>query len=272
MENSMEITYIGHSGFLVTLPEVYFLFDYYQGDIPELEQSKELFIFASHFHKDHYNQEILKFFASHERSRFVVSRDIRIQKHLQKRYGEDVEMDQRVFSLKAGVEMELPVAMAAAKTQEVDTKVEPVVSEETAGNRSKMLKIETFRSTDMGVAYLLAYDGKKIYHAGDLNLWTWSGETKAYNHDMEKKFMNQMEKLRGRNIDIAFVPLDPRQEEDADKGMEVFLSVTNTRYAFPMHCWEQYDIIEKFKSKPEHQAYRTDIVSITGRGERFMIK
>ena len=34
-------------------------------------------------------------------------------------------------------------------------------------------KIRTLRSTDEGVAYLVSYRGKRIYHAGDLNWWHW---------------------------------------------------------------------------------------------------
>lgn len=246
-QKTLEVTYIGHSGFLVTLPEIYFLFDYFEGEIPKLDTSKELMIFSSHFHKDHYNKEILEFFESHPKSRFVVSKDIRIQKHLQKRYGEDVEMKGRVYQLKAGTETDI----------------------ELGDNR--ILKIETLKSTDIGVAYLLTYDGMTIYHGGDLNMWTWSGESKAYNNDMEKKYMTQMEKLRGRDIDVAFVPLDPRLEECSDRGLEVFLDMTNTTYVFPMHCWEKYEVIEAFKKKPEHHRYETKIMSITERGEKYEI-
>ena len=242
----MEITYIGHSGFLVEMQDAYFLFDYYQGDIPDFDQKKDLYIFASHFHKDHYNKEILEYFATHEKSRFIVSRDIRIQKHLQKKYGEDVELEGRVYQLKANTVTEIP-------------------------DEEEVLRIETFKSTDIGVAYLITYEGKTIYHAGDLNMWIWAGETKAYNNDMKAKYLKQMELLRGRDIDAAFVPLDPRLEADSDRGLEVFLNMTNTKHVFPMHCWEQYDVIEKFKQKPEHQKYKEQVMSIHGRGEKFSI-
>ena len=40
-------------------------------------------------------------------------------------------------------------------------------------------RIRTLRSTDEGVAFLLKYRGRTIYHAGDLNWWHWEGETKG---------------------------------------------------------------------------------------------
>ena len=38
------------------------------------------------------------------------------------------------------------------------------------------IEIETLRSNDMGVAFLVKVEGKTIYHAGDLNWWHWNGE------------------------------------------------------------------------------------------------
>ncbi len=34
-------------------------------------------------------------------------------------------------------------------------------------------EIRTLRSTDEGVAFVVHYAGKTIYHAGDLNWWHW---------------------------------------------------------------------------------------------------
>ena len=55
----MEITYIGHSGFLVELEDRCLLFDYYQGEIPPVAFSRPLYVFVSHRHQDHYNRAVL---------------------------------------------------------------------------------------------------------------------------------------------------------------------------------------------------------------------
>ena len=36
--------------------------------------------------------------------------------------------------------------------------------------------VRTLRSNDEGVAFLVRYHGKTLYHAGDLNWWHWEGE------------------------------------------------------------------------------------------------
>jgi len=58
----MEITYIGHSGFMMEWDSCYWLFDYYKGEIPEIKKDKKLFVFASHNHRDHFNPAIFQLY------------------------------------------------------------------------------------------------------------------------------------------------------------------------------------------------------------------
>lgn len=71
----MEITYIGHSGFLVELEHTALLFDYWQGDFT-LPAGKRLYVFASHRHPDHFNPEIFNLKAGHPEVQFILSDDI----------------------------------------------------------------------------------------------------------------------------------------------------------------------------------------------------
>ena len=50
----MKITYIHHSSFMAELEHTALLFDYFEGDIPEIPEDKPLFVFASHRHGDHF--------------------------------------------------------------------------------------------------------------------------------------------------------------------------------------------------------------------------
>ena len=43
----IDVTYIGHSGFLIKWDACYWLFDYYRGDIPELDPGKALIVFVT---------------------------------------------------------------------------------------------------------------------------------------------------------------------------------------------------------------------------------
>lgn len=56
----MKITYINHSGFLVETENCYYVFDYYKGEMPSLDKSKEAIVFCSHFHQDHFNPKIFE--------------------------------------------------------------------------------------------------------------------------------------------------------------------------------------------------------------------
>lgn len=58
--DKVTVTYIKHSGFLVETKESYLLFDYWEGKLPELQYDKELYVFSSHAHHDHYTKDIFK--------------------------------------------------------------------------------------------------------------------------------------------------------------------------------------------------------------------
>ena len=54
----MEITYLGHSGFLAETSDAYYLFDYIRGELPAFSGDKRLYVFASHAHHDHWDPDI----------------------------------------------------------------------------------------------------------------------------------------------------------------------------------------------------------------------
>ncbi len=219
----MRITYLGHSGFLAETKEHYLLFDYYTGKLPVFSPEKKLTVFVSHSHQDHYNKEIFAL-QNGLHITYVLSGDIR-----RKRIEELVHRENELLSVKA---------------------------HETYRLYGDQMAIETLRSTDIGVAYLvtLSEEGRTyhFYHAGDLNLWKWAEESKAYNNNMEANFRREMELIRGRHFDAAFVPLDPRQEDFAFGGMDLFLETADADAVFPMHFWKQPEIIRAYlKARPQ---------------------
>ena len=42
------------------------------------------------------------------------------------------------------------------------------------------------------MAHLVTYNGKTIYHAGDLHLWVWQEEDRQYNNNMTARFNKEM--------------------------------------------------------------------------------
>jgi len=78
--------------------------------------------------------------------------------------------------------------------------------------------------------------------------------TGSYRHEIDLLKTYQKEFLEGRPIDLAFVPLDPRQEQYYAGGMLYFLKKIKAAEVYPMHFWEQPEIIDQFLN--EYPEYR----------------
>ena len=216
----MKVTYIHHSGFLVETDQAYYLFDYEKGSLPPLDVTKPIFVLSSHSHGDHYNPDIFSLLKTcgMQKIRAVLSEDI------------EVPTDVDVLQVAPGKEYDL-------------------------GQQ----KLTTFLSTDPGVAFLIEDQKILIYHAGDLNDWVWEEETDEYNEEMTANYRRQIDllanTLQSREIHLAFVVLDPRQEKDYDRGMCYFLEKIAVKEVYPMHYWDDPSIIETFlKDHPEFKS------------------
>lgn len=129
------------------------------------------------------------------------------------------------------------------------------------------LVVKTYRSTDEGVAFLVQIDGLAIYHAGDLNWWHWEGEPETYNIKMADDYKKQIDLLAGERIDLAFVPLDPRQERQYDWGVKYLLERSNVPYVVPMHFWNQPDVIDRLLVEPYMSCHANRICPLRYRGQ-----
>ena len=130
--------------------------------------------------------------------------------------------------------------------------------------------VSTLKSTDEGVAFLVKTEGKTIYDAGDLHWCAWPGEPEEDNKMMERQYKEELESLKKESIDYAFVVLDPRHEVSETLGIDYFLKNVGSRFIFPMHCWEQYDIIERYKRNNDRKFLTGQIIDITGQEQQFM--
>ncbi|WP_195984381.1 MBL fold metallo-hydrolase [Clostridium sp. D33t1_170424_F3] len=129
------------------------------------------------------------------------------------------------------------------------------------------LQIQTLASTDLGVAFLVQVDGLCIYHAGDLNWWHWNDEPEEANRLMAQSFQKQIDTLEGIPIDIAFLPVDPRQEENALLGLQYFTQHADAKTIIPMHFGSQFSIFDRIFSDPQTLPYRDRIIRFSQRGE-----
>ena len=235
----MKITYIGNSGFLIEWGTCYWLFDYYTGDIPQMDTGKKIFVFVSHKHGDHFNPAVFNLQQKYRGVEYVLSSDIDPS------------------------QVSLPTAGSVVF-------VEPEKQYELHDGDHKPVRLKTLKSTDCGVAFLLEYLGKTIYHAGDLNLWVWKEETKRYNEEMTAMFSEQMSGLKHIAIDVAFAPLDPRQEEYYYLGLESLLNTAKINYVFPMHFGVEFSIIDRYK-KEHANSCGAKIMDISRAGQDWEI-
>ena len=233
----LKVTFLDHSGFLTEFEDAYFLFDYYKGDLPKFDSDKKMYVFASHSHYDHYRKDIFKLRKEFAEIVFILSSDIPLEKNA----AEGVD-ESEILQMNPGEQQ----AIGAAK-------------------------IQTLRSTDEGVAFLVEYDGKTIYHAGDLNWWHWEGEDKAWNNNMAANYKREIKELDGCGMDVAFVPLDGLLENAYYWGMKYFLEHVPVKAVFPMHCWDHYEICQKVQEEPSMQGLLEHFHSIEYKGQEWIL-
>lgn len=236
----MKVTYIHHSSFMAELDHAALLFDYFEGDIPAIEGDKPLFVFASHRHGDHFSRSIFNLEDSGRKVTYVLSDDIWRRQVPEELLGRTVFMGPG----------------------------EEAVLTDGAG---EAVKIEAFKSTDEGVAFMIGAEGKVIYHAGDLNNWVWEGEPEKDNLKMSENFHKELAKMAGRHIDVAFMLIDPRQEKDFHLGMDDFMRMVGADVVFPMHFWGDFEAAARFRALPCAGGYRDRIREIRREGESFIL-
>ena len=216
----MKITYLDHSGFAVEYKKYVLIFDWYKGKLPEFDSEKEIYVFSSHSHYDHFDRKIFELENIYPNVRYVLSADI----------------------------TEKPVP----------SKVWFVIADK-----------QTLHSTDAGLAFLVYVDDRIIYHAGDLNWWHWEEESEYYNEQMRMDYQKEIHKLKNIRIDVAFVPLDPRQEEQYYLGLDYFMKHTDTKLVFPMHMWGHYEVYEKLMNNPQAESYKEHVMHVKVPGQVF---
>lgn len=220
----MQITYLGHSGFLAETDTHLLLFDYYTGTVPPLDPNKILLVFTSHHHPDHMNGSVFSICAAHPHVQYILSHDI--SRSLPEHYGiteyHSLRHDQHL----------------------------------TIGNCS----IHTLRSTDCGVAFIVSCDGKTIYHAGDLNLWLWEGMDKLQAFSMMRKYSEYTKPLQEYHINLAFLTLDNRQGDSAFCNIDYYMRHFHIDTAVPMHYFGSTDIAARLCADPSSEPYRQKIL------------
>lgn len=117
------------------------------------------------------------------------------------------------------------------------------------------MTVKTLRSTDCGVAYLVKVDGHTVYHAGDLHLWLWDGANLFQKAAVRAAFEKELALIEDETIDLAFLPLDPRQDGNGMLGFDYALRNLNIRRAVPMHFWGDPYYVKRFSESKLAEPY-----------------
>lgn len=236
----MKITYIEHSCFLVETAECYMLFDYYCGDVqlPELDPVKPLLLFNSHAHPDHFSKEIFTLHERYPRSFFVLSADIPVPAAVQPFTCPMLPHEHRLIQLTDG---RATVSMAPDDALNAD------------------VSVETLRSNDEGVAFIVRLGDLSIYHAGDLNNWWWDGDVE--DQKLADIYHEELERIRGQHFTSAFIPLDPRLK-GWWKGIEDFMHYADADRIFPMHNFGEKGLPKKFLALDCAAGYKNRVFDV----------
>lgn len=224
------ITYFFNSGFVIETQKYCLIFDFYLeqarteasstgGNMIEdrlMQTGKKIFVFVSHSHADHFNPTIFQWQKQRIDINYILSSDIRIPGYAEiNRYG--LKMIAPYEELELG-----------------------------------KVKIKAYGSTDEDVSFLVKADGLTIFHAGDLNWWYWWDDSEEERKDAEHRFKNEIAKLKGEEIDLAFFPVDPRLEHNFAAGGKYFIEELQPKVFIPMHFGEDYEIVDYFGEEVKH--------------------
>jgi L-ascorbate metabolism protein UlaG (beta-lactamase superfamily) len=216
----MKLTYLFNSGFVIESERFMIILDYFkdteEGFVTHALTSypERIYVFASHWHPDHFNREVMRWQQQRPDIRYIFSDDIRKQMSWMK-FPDVVFLDK-------------------GQAWEDDT-----------------LRVKAFGSTDVGISFLIEAEEKQIFHAGDLNNWHWNEEsTPNESQAAENDFLNELAFLTETTTQLALAmfPVDPRLGKDYMRGAQQFVERIRTKVFAPMHFGDSYDKAQTFQS------------------------
>lgn len=237
----MRLVYIYHSGFALEADGFSILIDYFKDSDPDpakgyvhselLKRAGTLYILASHFHPDHFHPEVLKWKEQKPDIKYIFSKDI-----LKRRRA---KADDAIY-LKKG-----------------------------DAYQDELLTIKAFGSTDVGISFLIETEGRRIFHAGDLNNWHWKDESTPQEvAEAEGNYLKELDIIAKETsvMDLVMFPVDPRLGTDFMRGAQQFIDRIKTSVFVPMHFWERPAEVMAFGPYAESKGCRYIVLSVPGEG------
>lgn len=266
-----QLIYNFHSGFVLESTECILVFDLWidrANLIPQfLQDERPMYVFASHFHEDHFNPRILDWKKHKQNITYILSKDI-LRHHRAEKEAADAWL------------------------------VKGALWED------DLIKVLATGSNDSGVSWVveLKENDYRLFHAGDLNNWyarflsdegnipekIISEEFGEINPlEEEKQFLGELkdirrlitEKLEARNpgsrhkdkdFDLVMYPIDGRIGNGYTRGGRQFIDRFSTEWFVPMHFVASgYESAWRFKEFAEEKGIR--FWSINSPGDRISV-
>ncbi len=82
--------------------------------------------------------------------------------------------------------------------------------------------MDTFHSTDAGVAYLVTCGEEKIYHAGDLHDWVFDSASERENRQMTGMYRHEIDKMKKYFTGCCFCSTGSKGRKDVMR-MEFYI-------------------------------------------------
>ena len=234
MSSVLRITHYYHSGFSVSDGEILLVFDYWRGEKGELTPDVELTV-----------SELKKY-----KKVFVLISHEHID-----------HMDPIVFTWRDGAD----VTYIVSSDMPVGTRGKRMAPGDML-TLTEGLTVKAFDSTDLGVSFLVDWNGFRLFHAGDLNFWHWREEsTMQEMEEAETEFRKAVDPLTRERVDLAFFPVDPRQGFMFDAGANYFIMAVKPAILIPMHYFHRTDVAVEYARTAGNRL--TEVVAMPEIGE-----
>lgn len=199
----VDLYFLHHSGFMLELETMILVFDYYLDPLKRLEDRLEK------------TDKPVYFFVSHV-------------------HGDHFNRAIRKFEKRAsGYFLHRDCHLALAD----DSLLHEMDVGETVNEGP--LSVHMYGSTDAGGSYMVEAEGLTIFHAGDLNWWHWAGEGDSENREARDWFFLELSCIKEKEVDIAMLPVDARQQAAREWGVKAYLSHFSAGLLIPMHAFGQ---------------------------------
>jgi len=238
----LKIYYIHHSCFIVETKSSFLTFDFFESkksvrnsdfefeDFLKnmLNSNKEIYVFSSHSHHDHYNSDILKW-ESNKVIHYIFSDDIKAH-----------NKTKEIHYLKQNEEITL-------------NKLKVNTFTSTDEGVSFLVNVDNINIFHAGDLNWWKWNGDTKQDEENME----NAFKDAINDIVNSNI----------SIDVAFFPVDGRLKENYLLGGKYFIEHLSPKLFIPMHFWDNFNVVSSFKNSHVKDYKNTKIININHSNE-----